>query len=522
MDVVDEQIDVTSRAFLGVTASCARCHDHKFDPIPQADYYAVAGIFRSSETLSGYLNRQGGNRGGFKPEYLLALDSVPAEVVAQEELTVDPQVQRRLKRQEQQLAQVKRQIRQASSQKTKRRQPAAKRKKVSAQVQNPLTVDQGKAATPTLAELRAKEKALQRAVAKTRRELNGNNNGKKKKLPKVDRTANFAMGVRERAQAEDCRVNIRGEARTLGDSVPRGFLQVMCDEGEATLEAPEESGRRELADWIASPENPLTARVMVNRLWHHLMGQGLVRTVDNFGKMGERPSHPELLDHLALRFVENGWSIKSMIREIMMSAAYRRSSDHDEAAHAVDPENRLAWRANVRRLQAEPLRDALLAIGGTLELERPEGSPVMFRALKDMRRATQLDKGWEHRRTVYLPILRGLVPQFLEVFDFAEPSQVMGRRNVTTVSTQALYFMNSPFLMEQSRLAAGRLLQADLAPAERLGEAYRRCFGRWPTEEEREASREFLQSSEAKDAPRERWAGLFQALFASAEFRYVR
>lgn len=506
MDVVDEQIDVTGRAILALTTGCARCHDHKFDPIPQADYYALAGIFRSTETFSGYHNRQGGNRPGFTPELLITLDSEPAEVVAQEEQTVDPKLQQRLKKQQRQLAQVNRQIRQAS------KRPQAKRAGKQITAEKPGV---------SLAKLRARKKTLQRALAKTRQALNANTKEKGER-PKVPRTANYAMGARDIGKPEDCRINVRGEARNLGDQVPRGFLRVLSAENESILEKPAQSGRLELARWLTSPENPLTARVLVNRLWHHLLGHGLVRTVDNFGAMGEPPTHPALLDHLAIRFVEHGWSVKKMIREIMLSEVYRRDSTHDAGAHDRDPENRLLWRAHVRRLQAEPLRDALLSVSGRLNAESPPGSPVMYRPFKDLRRATgALDDDWRTRRSVYLPILRGFVPPFFQIFDFAEPSQVMGRRDVTTVSTQALFFMNNAFLMEQARHAAGRLLASEIKPGQRLAKAYRLCLGRRPTREEVAASKAFLRASGA-GKPRERWAGLFQALFASAEFRYLR
>ena len=524
MDVVDEQIDVTSRAVLGLTTACARCHDHKFDPIPQADYYALAGIFRSTETLSGYASRQGGNRKGFRDDLLVKLDSVPAEVVAHEELVYDPKIQKRLKNQEKQLASVNRELRQAINQakaraNDRKKGKARKRGKRASQVALTEKQEAGKSVDA----LKRRQKALQREVAKTKRELNQRGNNRKKgKKPKRPRTANYAMGVREHEKPEDCQINIRGEARNLGDSVPRGFLQVLSASGAHELKASKQSGRLELAEWMVSKENPLTARVYVNRLWHHLFGSGLVRTVDNFGEMGERPSHPQLLDHLALKFMDGGWSTKAMIREIVLSDTYRRRSGRHEQAAEVDPENRLLAHAQVRRLEAEPLRDALLAISGSLNRERPDGSPVLRSNLGEMRRAAQLkDKDWLTRRSVYLPIVRGFLPDFLQVFDFAEPSQVMGRRDVTTVSTQALFFMNNPFLMEQARAAADLLFTHETDPDKRLVKAYRVALGRSPSEKEIANSKRFLASA-SESKPRAQLAGLLQAVFASAEFRYLR
>ncbi len=522
MDVVDEQIDVTSRAVLGLTTACARCHDHKFDPIPQADYYALAGIFRSTETFSGYASRQGGNRKGFREDLLVKLDSVPAEVVAQEELAFDPKIQKRLKNQERQLASVNRELRQAINlAKTRGNDRKKNRKRPKRASQIALTEKQD--AGRSIDALKKRQKALQSEVAKTKRALNQRGNNKKKgKKPKAPRTANYAMGVREHEKPEDCQINIRGEARDLGDRVPRGFLQVLSASGGHELKASTQSGRVELAEWMVSNGNPLTARVYVNRLWHHLFGNGLVRTVDNFGEMGERPSHPQLLDSLAVRFMEGGWSTKAMIREIMLSDTYRRRSGRHEQAAVVDPENRLLAHAHVRRLEAEPLRDALLAISGTLNRERPDGSPVLRSNIGELRRAAQLkDKDWLTRRSVYLPIVRGFLPDFLQVFDFAEPSQVMGRRDVTTVSTQALFFMNNPFLMEQARAAADLLFTHERDPDKRLVTAYRVALGRSPSEKEVADSKRFLKSA-SESKPREQLAGLLQAIFASAEFRYLR
>jgi cytochrome c553 len=521
MDVVDEQIDVTSRAVLGLTTACARCHDHKFDPIPQSDYYALAGIFRSTKTFSGYASRQGGNRKGFRDDLLVKLDSVSAEVVAKEELAFDPKIQKRLKNQENQLATVNRELRQAINKAKARSNGGKKRKRNKRATQVVLTEKQE--AGKSIETLKKRQRELQQEVSKTKRALNQRGNNKKKgKKPKVPRTANYAMGVREQEQPEDCQINIRGEARNLGERVPRGFLQVLSAPGAHELNLSKQSGRLQLAEWMVSPDNPLTARVYVNRLWHHLFGHGLLRTVDNFGEMGERPSHRGLLDHLAVTFMNEGWSTKSMIREIMLSDTYQRQSGHHGKAAQIDPENRLLAHANVRRLQAEPLRDALLAISGRLNRERPDGSPVMRNSIGEMRRAAQLkDEDWLTRRSVYLPIVRGFLPDFLQVFDFAEPSQVMGRRDVTTVSTQALFFMNNPFLMAQARAAADLIFTHEKDPDKRLVAAYRVALGRTPSEDELVASKRFLESASGSK-PREQLAGLFQALFASAEFRYLR
>ncbi len=515
MDVADEQIDVTTRAVLGLTTSCARCHDHKFDPILTTDYYALAGIFRSTETLSGYQNRQGGNRGGFNPELLVKLDTVPATVVAQESLVGNrQQAQRQVQALQRQLNTLNKQIQQRTKAKPVKR-PKKKRNKRE-QKQEPITVEPV-AVDKALENLKKRQKAIQRQLAKAKKNIKRAKNGEKLK-----RTANFTMGVSERQEPKDCQVNIRGDARSLGDSVPRGFLRVLCAEGEHLLDDHAKSGRLELAEWLTSPNNPLTARVFVNRVWHHLFGNGIVRTVDNFGAMGEKPTHPELLDHLARRFMEHDWSMKAIIRELVMSETYRMSSTFDEAANAVDPDNHLLWRMNVRRLEVEPMRDAILTVSGRLDLGRPEGSPVMRVSSGEMRRVpTLVAEADAQHRSVYVPVMRGHVPEFFQVFDFAEPSQVIGRRDVTTVSTQALYFMNSRFVMDEAMHAAKRLLK-EVAEKDRLDTAYRWTLSRTPTSEERRRAQEFLTNAEIPDKLAERWQALFQALFASAEFRYIQ
>jgi hypothetical protein len=275
------------------------------------------------------------------------------------------------------------------------------------------------------------------------------------------------------------------------------------------------SGRLELARWLTSPDHPLTARVIVNRVWHHLFGTGLVRTIDNFGKMGEPPSHPELLDWLAVRFVEQGWSIKTLIRELMLSRVYQLSTTHDGRAHAVDPENRLGWRMNRHRLEAEAIRDAILTVSGRLDL-RCGG--------KTIRRGTESEFEYTfsttapYRRGVYTPIFRNAPHGFFAVFDFADTNLVTGRRNTSTLPTQALYLMNSDFVMDEARFAADLLLaRRGLNNDQRLDRAYRLTLGRAPTEAERTLAVRFLDDSPGTDA----WAGLFQSLFSCVDFRYV-
>ncbi|HEX6986743.1 MAG TPA: DUF1553 domain-containing protein, partial [Planctomycetaceae bacterium] len=268
----------------------------------------------------------------------------------------------------------------------------------------------------------------------------------------------------------------------------------------------------ELAGWVASPENPLTARVYVNRAWHWLFGAGIVRTVDNFGTTGEPPSHPELLDFLAVRFVEEGWSVKTLVRRIVLSRAYRQSANGDPRTIAADPENRLFGRADRRRLDAECLRDAILSVAG--KLTDFSGGPTFPEGLSS-------DYGFTTAatyRSVYLPVFRNALPDIFEAFDFADPSTVTGRRNESTVPQQALFMTNNPFVIEQARHAAARLLAEADTTKDRITRAYRLTLGREPTAGERQAVETFLSGRPDGEAS---WALVFQALFASPEFRYL-
>ena len=276
---------------------------------------------------------------------------------------------------------------------------------------------------------------------------------------------------------------------------------------------PKESGRRELADWIASPDNPLTARVIVNRAWHWLFGAGLVRTTDNFGTTGELPSHPELLDQLAKTFLQDGQSMKALIRRMVLSKTYQQSSTGDAATVTADPENRLFGHANRRRLEAENIRDAMLAISG--KLDQTAGGATYPNTLA-------ADYGYQTdllRRSVYLPQFRNAIPELLEVFDAADPSTVTGRRNTSTVSQQSLFLLNHPFPVKQAKHAAAKLLGEKWKDDDaRISRAYRQTLGREPTAGERRVAAKFVHSqSDATEA----WAMLFHTLFASADFRFI-
>ena len=320
--------------------------------------------------------------------------------------------------------------------------------------------------------------ALKKQLAQLEAELN--------QLKKARPAVPLAMSVVELGKGEDLAIRIRGNGHNLGEVAPRGVLQV-ASWGPAPAMPTNASGRLELAQWLVDPHHPLTARVLVNRVWHWVFGAGLVRTVDHFGTTGETPSHPELLDYLATRFVDEGWSIKRLVRTLVLSHTYRQISSGMGPAN--DPENRLLSRMHRQRLQAESLRDGMLDMAGVLDLTI--GGKTFPANLAS-------DYQYEYtalRRSVYIPVFRNSLPEIFEAFDFANPSLVVGRRDVSTVAPQALFLLNHPFVREQAERTARRLLSdrdADLRT--RLDLAYRLTLSRSPTAAEMQLGEQFLQS----------------------------
>jgi hypothetical protein len=339
-----------------------------------------------------------------------------------------------------------------------------------------------------------------------------------------------AMAVSE-LKPENLKVHIRGSHLTLGPEVPRQFPRILAGENQKPLDD-SQSGRLQLAEWLTSPTHPLTSRVMANRIWLWHFGEGIVRTPDNFGRLGERPTHPELLDWLARRFVESGWSIKAMHRMIMLSATYQMSSTWNEAAAATDPENRLLWHHARRRLEIEALRDSLLAISG--KLDRTLGGSLLRTANRAYVTSTaSVDPViyQTHRRSIYLPIVRSALLDVFQVFDFADPNVQTGRRDTTTVAPQALFLMNSPFVSEQTKALAEQMLNdGSLDDVRRLRTAHELIFTRPPNDAEVSRSLayldRFVQAQTARgtapaDARLRAWQSLCRALLASNEFVFV-
>jgi hypothetical protein len=403
MDLIADQLDVTCRAIMSMTIVCARCHDHKFDPIPTKDYYSLAGIFDSTDMLSGGQGQ--GNAKRIIPSGLHSLS-----------------------------------------------------------------------------------------------------------------TGGVAMGVKE-GRPKDTAICIRGDTTKPGDVVPRGYLTVGLTPNTQPVNKAR-SGRLELAGWITQPDHPLTSRVMVNRIWLHLFGQGLSRVPDNFGLHGEPPTHPELLDTLALKFMEDGWSVKKMIRQLVLTRTYQLNSAHDATNYQADPDNNLWWRIPARRLEAEAIRDAMLAVSGKLNATPPNGSLAPNIQPKGKREVIAPESP---HRSVYLGIIRNGLPESLAIFDVADPSLIVGQREVTTVPAQALFLMNSPFVLDQAKGFADRLLAAKtLDEAGRIDLAFRLALARTATPQERERVLLFLQNVQGSQNQAAAWTAFCQNLLASAEFRYLQ
>jgi hypothetical protein len=428
MDQIADRIDTLTRGFLGLTVACARCHDHKYDPISTVDYYSLAGVFASTDYV---------------------------------ELPLIPQ-----------------------------------------------------------SEVEAIENALS--------EKEKNDKKRQKKFP-------FVHTLKDAEKSRNLQVHVRGNAETLGPEAPRRFVEVLCSDEPTPYVAG--SGRKELAEAIASPANPLTARVLVNRIWQQHFGQGLVRTPSNFGVLGERPTHPELLDYLAARFMACGWSIKGLHREITLSATYRQNSAIldfglpilDSASQSdnpkfkiqnpksVDPDNRLLWHYPRRRLEAEMWRDAMLAVSGRLDATL--GGPP-----------AELAKDDNRRRTLYGFISRHELDPFLRLFDFPDPNITSDMRPVTTVPLQQLFVLNGEFLIASARALADRVQDVSADDEQRIRFAYELLYSRTATEEEIEVGKSYLSAADSRPEDRNsdadlaqlsRWERYAQALLAANEFMYL-
>lgn len=528
-DLIDEQIDVATRVVLGVSVACARCHDHKFDPIPQTDYYAMAGIFRSMTTHYGTFRTLQNRR----PSNLLVL---PIDDLNPFDKKVSIASLNQLR---EELAEKQSQLRDYQRQRRAQRQGSTDN--------NPAF------SIANIARLSASIGTLQ------------------SKLDSFDREGNpytYFMGVQSTDRPTDARLLVRGEFDKPAQFVKRGFPQVLTDSQPQLGSA--SSGRLELARWMTSENNPVTSRVMVNRIWQHMFGNGIVRTPENFGSTGQPPTHPELLDFLAVEFVRNDWSIKRLVREIATSRIYRTDSKFNKNSFEIDPDNNFVWRIEPRRLDAEVLRDSILAISGKLDSDRPRASLVAELGTGIVRDGTLIStsgsanpdvssgmmarmgvNGRNRRRgssageisnrpviaridqplnyrSVYLPVVRDNLPRSMEVFDFAEPSMVVGNRETSNTPDQGLFFLNNEFVIQQSDAMALRIMKEKTQLREQIKYAFLLAFGREATSSELKAAGKFYVDFPVSsrfggrgDVSLKKLSALCQAVMSSAEFRFV-
>ena len=627
LDIADEQLDTIGRAILGLTIGCARCHDHKFDPIPTKDYYAMLGILHSTRTADGIL-MSNVNISGWK-ETDLEVDAATRQLLAQQETRtkfLEQELHRKQKEHEQRLSansvivdepaakktgtwrkstfrpnhigshylvadkdkdesisikwktllpkpgQYEVRVSFAGGQGLERKAPYVvthakgqtellidqtvsppinglwypigqfnfafsqtatgkddeKHKTVYAQVElsnrnttGPVIADAIQLVpigTLNTADQTDTSKPLLTEIQRIKTELKELENNK----PKTEKAMVAADHTGERLG--DVQIRIRGEANNRGPVERRGFLQVVSTTDAKKPSIPEgQSGRVELANWLTTADSPLTPRVMANRIWQQFFGQGIVSTTDNFGVRGTPPTHPELLDFLAMTFIEGNWSVKSLVRKIVQSKTYQQNS---VLISSSDPDNRYLRRQNCRPASAETLRDSILAIAGELHGESQEsavGRLGMYAIQTSGQRDPSLAKTGELRqRSVYMPIIRGAVPPSLAIFDLPNPDLVTGTRPATTVPAQALFMMNSKFMQEMS-LATGAKLCADHDRMDQLiADMYQRILIRSAAQDDITQAKAYIDGL-TKDgkSPQEAVASFVQILFSSTEFRFI-
>ena len=639
MDVVDNQIDVISTGVMGLSVACARCHDHKHDPIPTRDYYAMAGIFTSTQTLYGNagnekltapptplhqlvskLNPDKANDAEKSSEGSLRLPDAYHTAVAK----LRPTIHEKLDTAPGQLKSTAAKFEPNNFATVNNSSihgalpDAANSYSVSFWFRNRLTNNKRPITAYLFSRAELGDPTLPgdhigiggtHESSRTGKLFVFNGNAQKQSLPgsvvirpgswnhvmlsrdgdtirvflngnleiegqlpatfgaspdfclanrsdrfaplqgsmadfaiwertvsanealalfdvsgraRGQRSPGIAMGVRDKKKLANCKVHIGGTSAKLGPEVPRGFLTAYATVQESKTAGPtipsKRSGRRELAEWLTDPKHPQTARVMANRVWQHLFARGIVATPDDFGVYGARPTNPQLLDHLAGRFINNGWSIKRLIRTLVLTRTYQLDSACDPPLAESDPDNELHARHSRRRLDAESLRDSVLAASGQLNSQRPVGSDVhkIDRLINwPPGEATNLHKPSNYR-SVYLCMLRHDPPKELVAFDLPDGVAEAGQRAETTSPTQSLFLLNNPFIVKQSGLLAQRILTDHSTTDACAVEAFRHILRRDPRGVEEAQAIEYLQKPDVG-----RLTNLCQALFATNEFRYV-
>ncbi|MDE0866522.1 MAG: PSD1 and planctomycete cytochrome C domain-containing protein [Rubripirellula sp.] len=616
MDTIDEQIDATGKVFMGMSLGCVRCHDHKFDPIMQRDYYALAAIFKSTKTfgdtntgaikhwheyvfvsedelpefkaLDAEIARLKKEASDWKnsamtvlrtaaharaTEYLVACtefsqsDSLVriAEVAAKYDL--HPRILHHCRRHlefnaEHEVFQFWHEVQQGLTDSQQRRHAVESLyrplfESATAGESKPVADSQAptESSTPALAEpafvlpdVKLVAQALNdqsgflavppkpefafdpETLAEYNRRMEA-----ARLFETTARDVPSAMGVTDDTVHPRLPIHIRGSHLNFGEEVAREFPEVMRNSDVRPTFPNHQSGRLELARWMANTQHPLTARVFVNRVWRWHFGEGLVRTTENFGVLGDRPSHPELLDWLTRWFMASGWSTKELHRLILRSSVYQMSANHPAASAGseIDPENRLLWHFHMQRMEPEQIRDAILAISGRLEMTM-SGKTVPLRNQQFVFNHTSVDhtRYDSLRRAVYLPVIRNNLYTMFEQFDFPDPTMPTGNRSATVVAPQALLLMNADLVIDSAESLAQILLELSASDTSRIETAYLRVLGRTPTDRESRRVLAFIEQTALGarmnsgildgDRIKQGWSLFCQSLFASNEFMYLR
>ncbi len=473
----DDQIDAITRGFLGMTLSCARCHDHKFDPFSQQDYYGVAGVFNNTRNMDGLY--RGNNNTGYLGDYEYLITEETEDLYKKKKvkewfLLCD------IKNLEIQIESIKTWNKRATEDQLKR-------------------------------ELGKREKRLEEAKAELSDEY-----------LKYLEHLQPVMSVKDKEKMTEVKLAIRGEVNNLGDEVPRRLPEIFSD--RPNLNFDNTSGRYELAEWITHKTNPLTYRVYVNRVWRHLFGKGILDSFDNFGILGGEPTNLKLMNYLSTKFVTGRLSNKRLIKTIVMSNAYRRSSNFDKNNYEIDPDNVYFWRMNEKRLEAEQIRDSLLFVSGKLDGSHKNISDFQT-DIKNSSKELRKYIGETRARSIYIPSLRDNKIEVLDIFDRPDNSLLNAERSVTTVSTQALFLMNNPKIIALAQEEAKVLLEhnkkmgktmPNILYRNNINKIFLKFLGRPPDETELEASIDFIEKDNTKIA------NLIQILICTGEFRNVK
>ncbi|QDT13850.1 PSD1 and planctomycete cytochrome C domain-containing protein [Stieleria marina] len=598
MDTIDEQLDAMGKAFLGMTFGCVRCHNHKFDPIQQSDYYALAAIFKGTKTFGD--SKQGAIM--HWNEHTFANDEQTAQIAK-----VDASIAEKKKAASSFKNKVIAEIRASARDAAVEYLVAATQFKSTASLNEVASIAEPHGlhprilhhcrlhleyhrsdavlvkwhdlasqsqsvrvhytrlfadATTALASARKKDPKAKRTGDKLLNEVlavlddpsgllavpakpefafNADQLRRYDELMEAARIAESnaddlpsAMSVTDATVVSELPIHIRGSHRNFGEPVAREFPEVMRTSSVRPIFPANQSGRLQLARWMASTQHPLTARVYVNRIWSWHFGRGIVGSTDNFGLLGERPSHPELLDYLARYFMQSGWSTKEMHRLLMNSSVYQmESTGNEESGIAVDPENHLLWKFPMQRLDAELIRDSILAVSGRLDATLG-GKTVPLRNRQFVFNHTSVDhtKYDSLRRAAYLPVIRNNLYSFFAQFDFPDPTMPTGTRSATVVAPQALLMMNADLVADSADEFATQLISSRSTDAERIDLAYQTAFGRAATKDETNRAIHFVDDLTSRSLTRsdsvdanalhQAWSLLSQSLFASNEFIFIR